>query len=71
MRVSSLLPGVLPSRRMSDATPDIVVVRERISRDDLATVVERFFGDMVKYVVDVRRGVAAVGGELHADEEQL
>ena len=26
---------------------------------------------MVKYVVDVARGVAAVGGELHADEEAL
>jgi len=56
---------------MSDATPDIVMVRERISRDDLATLVERFFGDMVKYVVDVRCDVAAVGGELHADAEQL
>lgn len=56
---------------MSDATPDIVVVRDRISSDDLGTLVQRFFGDMVKYVVDVRRGVAAVGGELHADEEQV
>jgi hypothetical protein len=26
---------------------------------------------MVKYVVDVERAVAAVGGELHADEEAL
>ena len=26
---------------------------------------------MVKYVVDVRREIAAVGGELHADEEAL
>jgi hypothetical protein len=26
---------------------------------------------MVKFVVDVERGVAAVGGELHADEEAL
>ncbi len=29
-----------------------------------------FFEDMVKYVVDVERGVAAVGGEMHADAEQ-
>jgi hypothetical protein len=26
---------------------------------------------MVKYVVDIERRVAAVGGELHADAEQL
>ena len=26
---------------------------------------------MVKYVVDVRRRVAAIGGELHADGERL
>ena len=30
-----------------------------------------FFEDMVKYVVDVRRGVVAVGGEMHADAEAL
>lgn len=29
------------------------------------------FGDMVKAVVDVARGVMAVSGELHADEEAL
>ena len=28
------------------------------------------FGDMVKAVVDVRRGVMAVGGDMHADEEE-
>ena len=45
----------------------IVVVRERIDRRELARLVQAFFVDMVKYVVDVERGVAAVGGELHAD----
>jgi hypothetical protein len=34
-------------------------------------MLDRFFEDMVKYVVDVERGVAAVGGELHADAEAL
>ena len=29
------------------------------------------FGDMVKAVVDVARGVMAVSGELHSDEEAL
>ena len=34
-------------------------------------LVSAYFGDMVKIVVDVRREVVAVGGELHADAEQL
>ena len=29
------------------------------------------FGDAVKAVVDVERGIMAVGGELHSDEEVL
>lgn len=54
------------------AVPDIIVVDgEPISPDALRALVDRFFEDMVKYVVDVQRGVAAVGGELHADAESL
>ena len=49
--------------------PDVVVVEERIDPTTLRRLVERHFEDMVKYVVDVERGIAAVGGELHADEE--
>lgn len=30
---------------------------------------EELFGDMVKAVVDVEKGIMAVGAELHADEE--
>lgn len=37
---------------------------------ELRRLVDLFFEDMVKYVVDVERGVAAVGGEMHADAEQ-
>jgi len=51
------------------AALDIVVVRERIDPQELKRLVTRFFGDMVKFVVDIERGVAAIGGELHADAE--
>lgn len=52
--------------------PDIVLLEaEPVPADVLRALVERFFEDMVKYVVDVERGVAAVGGELHADAEAL
>jgi Protein of unknown function (DUF5674) len=51
--------------------PGIVIIALRIERGELARLVNLYFGDMVKYVVDVRRRVAAVGGELHADGERL
>ncbi len=56
---------------MSDDRPAIVLVERRMDPAELKRLVERFFEDMVKYVVDVKRGIAAVGGELHADAEQL
>ena len=49
----------------------IVIVREgRLEPAELARLVSLYFEDMVKYVVDVSRGVLAVGGEMHADAEQ-
>jgi hypothetical protein len=56
---------------MAQDEPTITIIEERIARQELARLVEEFFGDMVKIVVDVRREVIAVGGELHADAEQL
>ena len=47
------------------------MVTSRIEQRELARLVDLYFPDMVKYVVDVRRRVAAVGGELHADGERL
>ena len=62
---------VLRSAVMTTSVPDIVLITDRIASSQLAELVTRFFTDMVKYVVDVDRGIAAVGGELHADAEQL
>jgi hypothetical protein len=45
------------------------IVRDSIRRSELATLAHSQFGDMVKAVVDVRRGILAIGGELHSDEE--
>lgn len=47
----------------------IEIVRTSTSRSHLAGVAQGQFGDMVKAVVDVRRRVMAIGGELHSDEE--
>lgn len=56
---------------MAEDAPDIVIVERRIEPAELARLVLLHFEDMVKYVVDVERRAAAVGGELHADAEQL
>ncbi len=45
------------------------IVRRPITRADLATIAAGQFGDMVKAVVDVARGVMVIGAELHSDEE--
>jgi len=50
---------------------EIRVVRDAISRGELAEMAKRQFGDLVKAVVDVERGIMAIGGELHADEEAV
>lgn len=47
------------------------IIREPTALAELAEIARQQFGDLVKAVVDVERGVMAVGGELHADEEAL
>lgn len=47
----------------------VELVRAPVSRTRLAAIAEGQFGDLVKAVVDVERGVMAIGGELHSDEE--
>lgn len=56
---------------MTDELPGILILDRRIEPADLQQLVRQYFGDMVKYVVDVRQNVIAIGGELHADAEQL
>lgn len=49
--------------------PGLQIVRQPITRADLAAIASRQFGDMVKAVVDLDRSVMAIGAELHSDEE--
>lgn len=59
------------SPAMEESAPDIVIVEQRIEPEELGRLVRLHFEDMVKYVVDIERRIAAVGGGLHADAEQL
>jgi len=48
---------------------DVILIDKPISRQQLKDAAEQLFGDMVKAVIDVEKGIMAIGGELHADEE--
>ena len=45
------------------------IVRESIALDQVKGLASQQFGDMVKACVDLGRGIMAIGGELHSDEE--
>ena len=49
----------------------IIIVERKISGDELVRLCKRWFGDMVKIVVDIEERVIAIGGDLHADAEKL
>ena len=49
----------------------IHIAEQPIQPQLLAQLVTAWFDDMVKLVVDLRQQIVAVGGELHADAEQL
>ena len=48
---------------------DITLIDQPITRQRLKEIAALRFGDMVKGVVDIEKGVMALGAELHADEE--
>ncbi len=50
---------------------DIRVINKAITKHELNEIATGQFGDMVKAVVDVERGIMAIGGELHSDEEAV
>jgi len=55
--------------RASD--PGIRIVTATIPLAELAEMAADRFGDLVKAVVDIERGVMALDAEMHADEESL
>jgi hypothetical protein len=51
--------------------PGMRIVRTPITLVGLEAMAQSMFGNLVEAVVDTERGVMAVGGEIHADEEAL
>ena len=49
----------------------IRIITSTISRKELKDMAQLWHGQLVKSVIDVERKIMAVGGEMHADEEQV
>jgi len=49
----------------------IITQENRISVLALKEMAKKMFGNLVKAVVDIEKGIMAVDGELHSDEELL
>lgn len=47
----------------------MIIVKDEVSLAELKKMGGEIFGDLIKAVVDVERGLMAIGGELHSDEE--
>lgn len=50
---------------------EIKIIKQPISKIELAKIAQEGFGDLVKAAVDVEKKILAVGGELHMDELEL
>lgn len=50
---------------------DIEVVTDTIFLEKVKQLAQDSYGDMVKAVADIEKGIIAIGGEYHADAEQL
>lgn len=53
------------------SSKNMLIIRNKISLEELKKMAQEGFGDLVKAVVDIEREIMAVEGELHADEEGI
>lgn len=61
---------------MADESPDndlmeIKIVENQITWAEVKKLAEESYGEMTKAVADINLGILAIGGEMHADAEQL
>lgn len=47
------------------------IITDKITTEELKEMAKKMFGEMVKAVVDVEKGIMVVDGELHSDEQEL
>lgn len=49
----------------------IKIITDKITLLEIKEIAQATFGDMAKAVVDIEKQIMALGGEIHADAEQL
>jgi len=49
----------------------IKIIKDKISIDELKKIAKNRFGDLIKAVVDIKKGIMVIDGDLHSDEEVL
>ncbi len=47
------------------------LITEQISIQEIREEAKKTFGNLVKAVVDIKKGIMVIGAELHSDEEAL
>jgi hypothetical protein len=50
---------------------EIKIVKDKILLEEVKKMAQEQYGDMVKAVVDVEKEIMAIGGELHADANEI
>ncbi len=50
---------------------DIILIEKPITKDEIKSIAEKKFGDLVKGVVDIKEKIMAIGAGMHADEESF
>ena len=54
---------------IASMTKNMKVINDKISLLELRQMAEKMFGNLVKGVVDIKKEIMVLDGELHADEE--
>lgn len=49
----------------------MIIVEKNITLKEIGEISQKMFGNLVKAVVDIEKGIMAVDAELHSDEEAL
>jgi len=50
---------------------EITLVDKPITREQVKAAARPYYEEVVKAVVDIEKGIMAIGGEMHADEEKF
>ena len=50
---------------------NIRIIERSISQKELKDLAKEYYGDLIKGVVDIKRELVALGGEMHADAEEI